>query len=163
MQQKLAVFISTCLFTISLLVSTTLFAEISATDDHGGFFTPNNIKWIVAPNYLPKGAQVSILEGDPNKAESFTIRLKFPANYQIPPHWHPITERITVISGDLYVGMGDKIDEKNAKQLPVGGFAFMPAEMHHYAYTKHPAIVQLHGVGPFSITYVDPKDDPRKN
>ena len=79
------------------------------------------------------------------------------------PHWHPAVEHVTVISGTFYMGMGDKFKEKKAKKLTPGGFAAMEIGSRHYAFTKNePSIIQLHGMGPWGITYVNPKDDPRK-
>ena len=128
--------------------------------DHA-IFTPKDIQWQEGPTSLPKGAKIAVLEGNPAAEGPFTIRLKFPANYRIPPHWHPVIEHITVLSGTFYVGMGDQFDKKNAVKLPAGSFAYMMPEMHHFAYTKDPVVLQLHGMGPWGITYVNPKDDPR--
>jgi hypothetical protein len=123
--------------------------------------TPKDIKWVNGPDALPKGAKVAVLEGDPAMEGPFTLRLKLPANYRIPPHWHPVIEHITVLSGTFYVGMGDKLDPKQATALPVNSFAYMAPEMHHFAFTKGEVIIQLHGMGPWAITYIDPNDDPR--
>ncbi len=136
-------------------------ANTSTNVDMNRVFIPKDIQWSDAPNSLPKGAKIALLEGDPTKEGPFTMRLKFPADYRIPPHWHPAIEHVTVISGILYLGMGDKFDTKLAKALPVGAFAYMQPEMHHFAFTRGESIVQLHGIGPWAITYVDPKDDPR--
>lgn len=149
--------ITAILFTF-ILTSTTIAFAYSADHD---MLTPNSMKWMNGPASLPKGAQVSILEGDPNQAGPFTLRLKFPANYRIPPHWHPAIEHITVLSGELYLGTGDEFNKKQTKVLPAGSFAFMPVESHHFVYTLSPTVLQLHGVGPWEITYINKDDDPR--
>jgi quercetin dioxygenase-like cupin family protein len=146
---------------ISLMTTTPLFSQ-NTGQDHG-FFNPTQLKWMDAPKALPKNAKIAVLEGDPSKSGAFTLRLKFPANYHIPPHWHPGIEHVTVISGNFYLGMGDQFNKQQSKKLPTGSFAFMPAEMHHFAYTKSPAIIQLHGMGPWGINYVNSQDDPRKS
>ena len=84
-----------------------------------------------------------------------------PDGYRIGPHWHPTDENVTVISGTLGAGMGDKFDPGAGKFLKPGGFVCMPKEMHHYAWAKGVTIVQVHGIGPFAFTYVNPADDPR--
>ena len=124
-------------------------------------FTPQKIQWADGPDSLPKGAKISVLEGDLSKKGAFTARLKFPANYVIPPHWHPITERVTVLSGDLYLGMGEKLDKSKAERLPTDSFAYMQPKMRHFAFTKGETVIQLHGTGPWAIHYINPKDDPR--
>jgi len=123
---------------------------------------PMELKWGAAPPVLPKGAQFAVVSGDPGSAGPYTIRLKLPAGYRIAPHWHPTDENVTVISGTFSLGMGDAFDAKSMKTLPAGGYALLPAEMRHYAWTKAGATVQVHGMGPFAITYVNPDDDPSK-
>jgi uncharacterized RmlC-like cupin family protein len=91
-----------------------------------------------------------------------TLRLKFPANYSIPPHWHTMTERVTVLSGALHVGMGDKLTPEASTTLEPGGFVSLPAMMHHYAWTAMPTVVQVTLEGPFDIYYINPTDDPQK-
>lgn len=124
---------------------------------------PSDLKWVDGPPSLPRGAQTALLEGDPAKAGPFTMRAKLPAHYKIPPHWHPAIEHVTVIAGSFYMGLGEKFDEAKATKLPVGGFAVMEIGTRHFAFTKDEgAIVQLHGIGPWGINYVNPNDDPRK-
>jgi quercetin dioxygenase-like cupin family protein len=104
----------------------------------------------------------ALVSGDPTKAGPFVIRLKVPAGYKIAPHWHPTDENVTVISGTFAIGMGEKFDETKMKTLPAGGYAQMPAEMRHYAMAKTATVVQVHGVGPFVLNYVNPADNPAK-
>ena len=125
--------------------------------------TMGDIKWGPAPDGLPAGAQVAVLDGDPSKTGvPFVIRAKMPDGYRVMPHWHPADESITVISGGFAVAMGDAWDDSSLKELKPGEYARMPKTMHHYALAKGETVLQIHGVGPFAITYVNPKDDPRK-
>lgn len=124
--------------------------------------TPSELKWGDPPPVFEKGASFAVVSGDPGKPGIYVVRLKMPAGYKIAPHWHPTDEHVTVISGQLALGMGDKIDEKSAKALPPGSYALLPAKMHHYAMAKSDAVVQVHGIGPFALTYVNPADDPTK-
>jgi quercetin dioxygenase-like cupin family protein len=120
------------------------------------------IKWGAAPPVLPAGAKMAVLAGDPAGTGLVTVRLKLPANYKIPPHWHPTDEHVTVISGTLALGMGDVLDEGKSKVLKPGGYGIAPANMHHFAWTKTGGVIQVHLMGPFQITYVNPADDPSK-
>ena len=124
--------------------------------------TPADVKWGAAPPTLPKGAQAAILEGNPANPGPFTMRLKVPANYRIAPHWHPGIEHVTVLSGVFNLGMGDKFDETKGKALAAGSFAVMPPKTNHFAWTTQETVLQLHGTGPWGITYVNPVDDPSK-
>jgi quercetin dioxygenase-like cupin family protein len=124
-------------------------------------FSPSEVKWMDGPPFLPPGVKLAVLEGDPGKAGPFTIRLQFSEGYKIPAHTHPTAERVTVISGTVYLGMGDKLDEAAGHEMVAGSFAVMPAGMKHFAYAKAEAVVQVHGTGPFAIKYVNPADDPR--
>jgi hypothetical protein len=128
---------------------------------HAIVAVPNAITWAAAPDVLPAGAQAAVLEGDPSRAGPFTLRLALPANYRIPPHYHPVTEHVTVLEGTFYVGMGDTFDADKASALPSGTFAALGPEVRHYAYTKGRTVIQLHGTGPWGLIYVNPADDPR--
>ncbi len=120
------------------------------------------LKWMDSA-VLPKGAQGAILIGDPTKAgEVVVVRTKFPANYVAPPHTHPFAETITVISGSLGHGTGDKV-EKTGAMSKVGSFFANPAKHAHYVWTgDEEAIIEVHYIGPGGIEYVNPADDPRK-
>jgi hypothetical protein len=124
--------------------------------------TPGDLKWGDAPAIFPPGAKMAVLQGDPSKPGVYTVRLKAGDGYKIPAHWHPTTENVTVISGMFYIGAGDKLDESKGAALGPGGFASLPAKMHHYAWFKGDTEVQVHGPGPFKLTYVNPADDPTK-
>lgn len=124
--------------------------------------SPADLKWVDVPS-LPSGAKLAIIEGPLNEAVPFTFRLQFPANYQIPAHWHPAVERVTVISGTINMGVGDKLDRQKTKALGPGSMAIMQAKTNHFVWTKEETVVQLNGTGPWGITYVNPADDPRKN
>lgn len=121
---------------------------------------PADLKWGAPPPVFEQNAQMALVSGDPGKAGLFCVRLKMPAGYKVMPHWHPTDEHVTVISGTFALGMGDKLDPATMKELPAGGYALLPAQMHHYAMAKTECIVQVHGMGPFKLTYVNPSDDP---
>ena len=126
------------------------------------FINSGDIKWGAAPPTLPKGAKIAVLYGDPGKPGPFTLRLATPANYRIAPHWHSLTENLTVVSGTLYLGMGDKLDRHGSQTLQPGGFVSLPATMHHFGWTATPTVVQISLEGPFDIFYVNPADNPQK-
>jgi quercetin dioxygenase-like cupin family protein len=123
--------------------------------------TPDKIQWGDAPPGLPNGAKLAVLVGNPMGPGMFAIRLKLPAGYVLPPHWHPTDELITIISGTFNMGMGDKFDKKGLKALHAGAFNALPAKMHHYAEASEETIVQVQAMGPFEIHYINPADDPR--
>jgi anti-sigma factor ChrR (cupin superfamily) len=123
---------------------------------------PDSLKWGPAPPVLPKGAEISVVTGDPSKVGSYVIRVKVPTNYQIPAHWHSTAENLTVLSGVVNVGMGDKLDKNRSSELEVGGFIFLPSKMNHFLWVSGPAVFQIHAEGPFDIVYANPKDDPSK-
>ena len=121
-----------------------------------------SLAWAPGPPSLPPGAEFVLLEGNPAEAVPLTLRLKFPANYRIPPHWHSVIEHVTVLSGTLNVGMGEQATYTAGTALTAGSFAAMPAKMVHSAWAGPQGVTfQLHSVGPWSITYVNPADDPR--
>jgi quercetin dioxygenase-like cupin family protein len=123
------------------------------------FVNAKEIKWGEAPPDLPKGAQIAVLYGDPSKSALFTVRLKFPDGYKIPPHWHTQDEQLTIVSGTFVLHMGDTM-KAEAHTLEAGGFHFLPGRMHHAAEVKGETVVQLQGKGPFDIHYLNPADNP---
>jgi hypothetical protein len=123
--------------------------------------TPDELKWVDIPS-LPPGAKLAVIEGPINQPGPITFRLKLPANYQVPAHWHPAIEHVTVISGTFNMGTGDKLDRAKTKALTAGSVAIMQPKTNHFGWTKDETIVQIHGVGPWGVTYVNPADDPRK-
>ena len=122
----------------------------------------SSLKWMDAPPALPSGAQMAVVSGDPGKKGKFTVELKMPADYAVPAHSHPTSETLKVLSGKLHYGMSDKLDLAHAKTLAAGHSVTMKAKMDHWVHASAPATVQVSGMGPFQITYADPKDDPRK-
>jgi quercetin dioxygenase-like cupin family protein len=124
-------------------------------------FLPGDFKWVDAPPGLPKGAKMAVIHGDPSAPGLFAMRAMLPAGYKVPPHFHPADENVTVISGEFYMGMGDTWDESKGHALPPGAVSIMPAGAHHFAWSKVETVIQIHAMGPWGITYLNPQDDPR--
>ncbi len=124
---------------------------------------PQEIKWGPAPASLPAGAEAAVLYGDPSKEGMFALRVRIPKNYLVPPHTHPQAEVVTVLNGEIRLGMGSKADRAAAAPVGVGGFVSMPPKVAHYVFADQEAIIQINALGPWGIDYVDPKDDPRLN
>jgi mannose-6-phosphate isomerase-like protein (cupin superfamily) len=142
-----------------LLLSVALVTGVLASSQNA--FTPDKVPYGPVPAFIPAGAQLAVLEGDPMAATGdFTVRLKMPDGYRLPPHWHPHRENVTVVSGSLKVGMGDSFDESKMMIFEAGSFAYLDPSMHHYAMASGPAVVQVHGMSPLQFNYVNPSDDP---
>jgi uncharacterized RmlC-like cupin family protein len=139
-------------------------ASLAVADTHGHgthvMLAPSDIKWGDAPPVLPAGAKLAVLYGDPGKDGLYVLRLKMPSGYKIAAHWHPTDENVTVLTGTFLMGMGDKLEAPKAKPYAAGSFLVMPAKSNHYAMTKGETVVEVAGIGPFALTYVNPQDDP---
>ncbi len=122
-----------------------------------------NVKWGAVPPGFPAGAQFAVLDGDPSKPGLFVVAMKMPDGYTVAPHWHPTDEHVEIISGNFRAGMGDAIDDGKMMTFASGSYANLPKQMHHYAKASGPVEIHVFGMGPFAITYVNPKDDPRKS
>jgi hypothetical protein len=143
---------------------TRLAGQSSAEATHSpeaSFYALDTIEWKPGPPSLPPGAKMAVLEGDPTKEGPFVMRLQAPDGYHIAPHTHPKTERVTVISGTMLLAMGENLDRSAAKTLNAGTYGFWPAGMKHAAWFDGATIIQLHGIGPWQINYLNPADDPR--
>ena len=143
---------------LTLLLTT----SVALADDMKTPLNAKDLKWGPAPNVFPKGAQIAIVSGDPFKDGPYVLRFKIPRGYKIPAHNHPTSENLTILSGNFHIGMGDKLDEKKGMELTAGAYGEAPAKMNHYAWATSNTVLQIHGQGPFAITYVNPADDPSK-
>ena len=104
---------------------------------------------------------MAVLEGDPMAATGdYTVRLKMPDGYKIAPHTHPARENVSVISGTIKVGMGDQFEASKMMSFGAGSFAYMDPSMHHYAAASGETVIQIHGMSPLKINYINPADDP---
>ncbi len=125
------------------------------------FVLPADIQWGPPPPALPPGSKIAVLKGDPGEEGPFTLRAWLPAGYVVKPHWHPTSESVTVISGEGFMGMGDTLDQAQGHALPAGSFAYVPAAAHHSFWVETETVIQVQGMGPFMIFYLNPADDPR--
>jgi len=127
-------------------------------------FTPDQIPFGPVPPFLNPGAQIAVLEGDPTASTGeYTVRLKMPDGYRIAPHFHPLRENVTVISGTFKLGMGDEFEVHKMESFIAGSFAFLDPNMHHFAMACGETIVQVHGQSPLQFNYINPNDDPSRN
>ncbi|MEP6491698.1 MAG: cupin domain-containing protein [bacterium] len=149
-------FVASAVFVLALASATVCSHSPTANDTN----TEPELNWGPAPAIFPAGAQMAVLQGDPSSTALFTVRLRLPDGYKIPPHTHPTDENVTVVSGTFRVGMGAKFDLTSAASLGAGGFVVAPANGAHFAAAQGPTIVQVHAMGPFAMTYVNPADTP---
>ncbi|HXE57048.1 MAG TPA: cupin domain-containing protein [Gemmatimonadales bacterium] len=156
----------------SVLVTTALWALSAAAAagqdspdrdaPHAIVARPEQVAWRAAPPVLPPGARLAVLEGDPARPGPFTMRIRLPDGYRIPPHYHPTVEHVTVLEGTFKVGMGQAFDSTALQPLPAGTFAALAPGVRHFAQAEGATVLQLHGIGPWQLIYVDPDDDPRR-
>ena len=134
---------------------------LAAVPLHAQAAPHGKLQWGPVPDALPKGAKMAVVRGDPSGTGPFAVRLSMPAKYTVPPHFHPTAEKVTVKVGTLLVGMGDTFNADSTKPLRKGQSGEIPAKQHHFAQARGATVIEISGRGPFAITYVDPKDDPR--
>ena len=140
----------------------TIGARTAASERHT--FTPDEIPYGPAPAFVAPGAKLAVLEGNPGASSGdYTVRLKMPDGYRIAPHWHPLRENVTVISGTFKVGMGDEFEAHKMAAFTAGSFAFLDPDMHHFAMACGETVVQVHGESPLQFNYVNPNDDPSRH
>lgn len=143
---------------INLTIIPTLgVADAAPTNPNAILIKTDEVKFHPAPGF-PKGAQIVLLRGDLSQPEPYTLRLKLPNGYVIPAHWHSTDEEVTVLSGTLNVGLGDKVDKAQSTALAPGGFQLVPANAHHYVWATGETVIQLDGMGPRTTVFVDPQE-----
>ena len=142
-----------------ILIAGSALAQNAAHD--GKELTPGDISFEDNPAF-PKGAQTAVVYGDPSKPGLFIIRAKFPPNYVVPPHTHPVFESVTVLTGSMGSGMGETVDKSKGKMLGPGSLLLLPANHAHYVWAgDEETIIQVAANGPFDLIYINPDDDPR--
>lgn len=144
---------------LACLVASPACADPTAHGEHI-MVEADKLVWKDNPT-LPPGAKIAIIEGNPREAGLFAFRLKLPAGYRIPPHEHPVTGHVTVLAGTFHIAVGERFDAASGDAVPSGGYSLMPANTRHYAWTDGETIIQIHGLGPWGIKYVNATDDPR--
>jgi quercetin dioxygenase-like cupin family protein len=144
-----------------LLAPATLDAQAKSmggrADPRPIFLKTSQLTWgpLEIPGF-PPGLQIAVLKGDPSVAgKPYAVRVRFPAGYHFPAHWHPMDENVTVISGTFYLGMGSTSSAGTAREYKPGDFLSLPNHQPHYGWVEGPTDVQLHGIGPFQTTVVE--------
>ncbi len=148
-------------FAAAFLAALAALSTGAAADPHHTVVPADAVRWGPAPPSLPPGAQGAVLLGSPAKEGPFVLRLRFPDGFVIPPHRHSKDEFVTVLAGGFAVAAGHRLDPA-APALPAGSFVHLPAGMPHFARAVGETVVQVNGVGPFDVVYLDPADDPRR-
>ncbi len=155
------------MFRSILLLTTILFAvgsfaqeaqgQVSGSSPHS-FISASELEWNpFEPEGFPLGARIAVVHGDPGReGEPYTVRVSIPGDYEIPPHWHSGDETLTVLSGTFLLAMGERRDEARLDAFRAGDVLFIPAEHPHFGGAKGPTLVQLHGIGPFTTTVIEP-------
>lgn len=154
--------LATLAFCFTIMASQAQSESMDGGSNGSVLVTKKELAWTDGPPALPPGAKMAIIHGDPAKPGLFTMRIRVPNGYSVPPHWHPADEHVTVIKGTFNMGHGNTFDKEKSKALPVGSFARMPKREHHFAWVKGETEVQIHAMGPWGINYVNPADGPRK-
>src|SRR5262249_49337118 len=121
---------------------------------------PNTLKWGPAPPGLPPGAQVAVVASDPGKEGRYVVGANLPADYRFMRHTHPTAENVTMLSGTFHIAMGDKFNLKKGEVAKAGGFFIADRDMPDFGWTTSPTVIQIQGMGPFAINYINPSDDP---
>ncbi|KAF2989211.1 cupin domain-containing protein [Methylocystis sp. MJC1] len=137
------------------------FGVCSALAQTSGLRFADELDWKPAPADLPRGADIAVLFGDPTASGPFVVRVRAPAGYLVPAHKHPDAETVTIISGALRFGEGQRLDPSVEKFLHAGDFVAATPGMGHWFTVNEDAVVQVSGAGPWKIEYLDPRDDPR--
>jgi hypothetical protein len=146
----------------AMVVAAVATSPLGAQAKKGGAKAAKELTWGPAPDAFPPGAKMAVERGDPTKSGVFVVRLSLPADYKIPPHWHPTDEHVRIISGEFLVGMGDALDASKTMKMAPGDTGTIKAKMHHFAIARAATELSIRAEGPFAMTYVNPADDPRK-
>ena len=148
------------LYVILALVLVLLGGSGALAQSEHVMLAPDDVKCAAPPSC--RGGDAGVIEGTPSEPGPFTMRLKFPAGFKVAPHSHPAIEHLTVLSGAIHFGMGGTFDAGKLMPMRAGSFIVMPVGTSHFVEAKEETVIQVHGVGPWGVKYVNPEDDPSK-
>jgi quercetin dioxygenase-like cupin family protein len=155
---------SVTLFAVLSLAAIICFAQSGKEQKDSGhaIVIPSQTQWQPAGPPLPPGAQVAVLDGDSSQSGAqYSIGLKMPTGYKIPPHWHPMDASVVVVKGTFVMGLGEKFEQRQGHEMTAGSFMRMSKGVRHFEWTKGETIIYVYGAGPLDTLYVNPADDPR--
>lgn len=96
-----------------------------------------------------------MFSGDPEASgSSYVVRYRPLFAGEVPAHWHPEDENVTVLAGGFYLGLGEKFSAGSLRLFSPGSFALIPSRQLHFTRYGRGAIVQVHGVGPLITNYL---------
>lgn len=120
------------------------------------FVSTREVQW----KPVIEGAEFAVLSGHPEEpGEPYVIRFRTFKPLQVPPHWHPEDEHVTVLEGTLQVGLGEDYASTGLRRLEAGAYIRMPKHFRHFALYQQGTVVQVTGIGPVQSCYVRPEDD----
>ena len=121
--------------------------------------TPDQLVW----KPLIPGVELAVVSGDPDKKGGmYVIRIRAKGEVKVPPHWHVTDEHITVLEGSFWMAHGEQFDAPKLQELKVGGYFMMPAGVRHFGLHKAGNLIEVFGVAPFVVNFVNPEDDPNR-
>jgi anti-sigma factor ChrR (cupin superfamily) len=105
--------------------------------------------------------ELAVVSGDPDKkGELYVLRIRTKGEVKVPPHWHVTDEHVTVLEGSFWVAHGEQYDATKLQELKVGAHSLVPAEVRHFGLHKAGNVIEVFGVAPFVVNFVNPEDDP---
>jgi quercetin dioxygenase-like cupin family protein len=123
---------------------------------------PEEIDWQPFASF-PPSARLAVVVGDPSHSGPYVVRVKVPSGLKLMPHRHQEDRVYTVMSGVFYIGRGDTFDEGKLRAYPPGSVIVLPGDTAHFHWARSGEyITQVTALGPISLEYVDPADDPRR-
>ncbi|WP_329189619.1 cupin domain-containing protein [Actinacidiphila glaucinigra] len=122
---------------------------------------PQDLDWEPFPAF-PPAARLAVVVGNPSEPAPYVVRVKLPSGERLMPHRHTEDRVYLVVSGVFYIGLGDTFDEERLRAYPPGAVIVLPGGTSHFHWAKSGQYVtQVTAIGPISLEYVDPADDPR--
>ena len=111
---------------------------------------------------FPPSARLAVVVGHPAEPAPYVVRVRVPSGVKLMPHWHHEDRVYTVISGVFYIGLGEQFEEEKLQAYPPGAVVVLPGGTRHFHWAKSGEYVtQVTAIGPISLEYVDPSEDPR--
>ena len=101
---------------------------------------------------IPGGFRRDLL-GDPRQPGQFKYQLKIPAGTRVAVHQHSVAVRVKVLSGSMFIIIGEPLKSSRAQHFTAGADFVVPAHAWHDEWWDQETVLEAEGMGPMETIY----------
>lgn len=93
------------------------------------------------------------LVGNTSKPGPYKYQLKIPAGAQVAAHQHSVDVHVKVLSGSMFIIIGEPLESSRAQHFTTGNVFVVPAHTWHDEWWDEETLLEAEGVGPMQTVY----------